>query len=406
MDTSITKTVDLHKAKQIILHSIRPVGSENLHIINAFGRTLIENIVSRIKVPMYDTSLIDGYAIESRHTTFADSTNPCKFSILTECINPYEKQLEINTAIRVKSGDGLPHGADAVVDLKQSYRPQNGPELFVMSQIKHGENISMAGKYIDESETLLTSGIIIGSKEMALLATAGVDNVKVSRKPVVSIVTTGREFIDMPDKLKPGQMRNSSKYDLVGMLLEAGCEIGQTMHIKGGRNDLETAILVNSTISDLIIVSLSSADSYDLTLSTIQTSGKLLVSRVFMQPAAASGFAYVDMKPTFILPANNVTESFEALVRPAILSMTRSNRIERKMLKAVLQTTIKPERAYCYYIKAFTTYADGELMTKPLGFVSVTSELRPWTPPNSIIVIPQDSDMLKKGDYVDILMLD
>lgn len=394
-------TPDAEQALKLILSTVQEVGREQTGIINASRRTLAEPIRACDDLPLWDVAGADGFAVISHDTLGASERDPRRLSVLAELASR-ETRLEAGTIAAVRKGHPLPPGADAVLDARQTYRPHNDPEVLIRSEAKPGDNVRPAGCVIAKGEMLFESGIVLTGREMGLLATIGRHGVAVSRKPRVSIVTSGTGVVDVMEDLKPGHEHNSARYALVGLLLEAGCELDRLIHVKDGRLGLEKA-LAGCAVSDATIVALGPEDKHDLAVAALGNSGNVHFDKVHIEPGKATAFGTVEGRPVFITNSETIPEVFEALIRPGLLAMLGRVEIDRPRVRAAIQVMIRLNPGYRHFIRATTSFTNDGYLTEPLG--SYSSTARPWTIPNSLIVVPENVSGVARGEMVEVLLL-
>lgn len=399
---SQTTKVSVERAREIILDSTQHIGREQAGIINAHGRTLAQTIESNIDVPNCDTAAKDGYAASSQDTCGASEKNPRSLSVLAESALSHKKQLEPGTVIRVQAGHPLPKGADIVIEPGNLYRPSGGPEVLVFNELKTGTNVQPVGMLIGKCEILLGQGTVITGAEMGILASLGKHGITVSRKPRIAIVTTGAGVADIIENVEAGGMRNSARYALVGMVMEAGCDLGRLVHVRGGRIELEKAI-TSCASCDAVIVALSPGDKHDNAVLALGNVGSVYFERVHIEPGSATAYGNADGKPVFITSNDTILEVFEALIRPGLLNILGRSVINRPKVSAALKSRLRLNPGYCHYIKAITSFDQNTYNSNPLN--AHGNDMRPWMQPNSLIFIPQNIDAVKRGESVEVILL-
>ncbi|MCE5324278.1 hypothetical protein LLG46_13325 [bacterium] len=391
---------ELECARSCVLESINETGTEQAGIINTFGRTMAESIIDDASPNMRDIVLIDGYAVNSSDTVGASKKHPCSLGILTESASQ-RKELKSGTAIVVHHGDCMPMGADTVVPLEQAYRPDGGPEVLILAEVKPDCNIQSTTSPDQQNAILIPKGTVVGPNEMSLLAHIGRPGICVRRKPRVAIITTGADVVEIIENLEPGKIRNKARYEIVGMIMEAGCELGRLIHVKDGRIGIEKAIS-ESLDSEIIIVSLSEKDKHEIAVNATANLGDVRFTGVHISPGLATAFGMVEGRPVFVISSANILESFEALIRPALLKSLGRIEIDRKTVSATLGKPLRLNPGHTHYIRSITTYKRGRYETRPLP--SNNKQMCDFA--NSIMTIHSEVDTLKRGDAVDVIMLD
>lgn len=383
----------MRSARAVLSRYLLPLEREQAGIINAFGRTLADDLVTTSPVPPHNTAAIDGYAVMAADTVGAEPSSPRTISVLSNS-RPGGKTLEEGTAIRVGKDDPLPDNADAVVGLSCTYRPENGAQLLILDEIAPQANVIPAGSTSPAGRVVLDQGVVIGPCEMELIATLGRHGVPVRRRPKVSIITSGSDIVDSFGDLKAGEHRNAVRYAIVGMVLGSGCELGRLIHVKDGRLGIQRA-LGQCGGSDAVIVSISSREKHDLSLEAISACGERCFDRVQMQPGNC-GFGIAHDRPVFAVENRYALEAFEAIIRPGLMMLQGRQSIDRPRVTASLNSTLKLHPGSPHYIRAITSINDGATVTKPVSDQS---------PPNSLILAPENEEIIKRGEGVEVMLL-
>lgn len=393
--------VNLKRARGIALSASHEIGTEQAGIINAFNKTLAQTISVQENMPFKDLAATDGFAVIAADTNGATKSEPVKSSLLANSVSIHTR-IEQQTTVRVAQGDILPLGANAVVPLEHVYKAPDSPEILIRAEVAKWENVVRSGSEWSKGDILLSKGSVLQGREMGLLASLGIHGITVNRKPRVSIITTGSRIVDILEEPTGGQIRNAPRYELVGLLLEAGCDLDRLVHVKDGRLGLERAIQ-NCARADAIIIATAPDDKHDLTVAALANTGDLQFDRVSIKPGGATAFAVVEEKPVFAIPGESVAEVFEAIVRPALLTMLGRTEVDRQIVKAETQSIIKPDPACTHILRAETVFEGKNCITRPLD--SNKNKSPQWTLANSLIVIPEGSESIKRGDYVDVWMI-
>lgn len=218
------RLVPLNKVLDIIekYYPLKPLGIEEVDLINALNRVLAEDIYAPIDHPPFDRSEVDGYAIRSIDVVQAYENNPVELIVkgyIPVGIKPrydvWEKE-----AVEIATGAMIPRGADAVI--MEEYTSRKGEKVLVYKSVYPGENISFAGSDVSAGDLLLTRGTLLTHREIGLLAGMGIRRVKVYRKPRVAVFSTGNEIIEPGEKLEPGKVYNVNSYLISSIVLESG----------------------------------------------------------------------------------------------------------------------------------------------------------------------------------------
>lgn len=317
---SSSSLISVDEALSKILDPISPVGqSETLNIEGALGRVLSEDISSEINVPGYDNSAMDGYAVRSEDCTEEGVTLKISQRIAAGQVG---KQLEAGTAARIFTGAPVPPDADAVV--MQELCEKNGENITVNTRVKAGSHIRCAGEDIAIDSVVLEAGHQLRPQELGLIASIGFMNITVKRKLKVATFFTGDELVEPGNKLGDGQIYNSNKYTIKGLLKSTGCEIVD-LGIVPDTLEATTEVLKNAAESaDLVITSGGvSVGEEDYVRIALEKLGELKMWRIAMKPGKPVAYGKVGNAIFMGLPGNPVSVfvTFLLFARPLINKM-------------------------------------------------------------------------------------
>lgn len=392
--------VDVRGARVILSRFMLPLEIEQAGIINAYGRTLAEDIVTDTPLPSHALAARDGYAVIAADTVGATRQAPASLSILSH--SPAKgKRLERGMTMAVRRDQPLPDDADAVVESPDTFRPDNGPKLLVLSEYDRGTNVVQSGSTAPAGHVFLCQGTVISGCEMELIASLGLHGVPVRRKPRIAVVTSGASVVDVLGEMQPGETRNTARYGLVGSLLEAGCDLGRLIHAREGRLGLERAIS-QCHGCDAVIVCIGPQEKHDSALEAISASGQRHFDRVQMEPGTC-GFGVACDRPVFVTESRSSLEAFEAIIRPGLMMMLGRSDVDRPRVTAALGATLKLNSGSAHFARAITARKDGAWTAKPITDRPREQCLNQC--PNSLILIPENVSMVKRGEAAEVMML-
>ncbi len=310
--------IDADTALQRLLDAAHPVSeTETVSILDALGRTAAEDVVSTIDVPGHDNSAMDGYAVRS-----ADITAAGTMLRVTQRIAAGSTGLpvEAGTAARIFTGAPIPAGADAVV--MQENCVLDGDSVIINQTVEPGLNIRPQGNDMAVGQTAIETGTRIGPAQMSLAAGVGVDQLAVFRRLRAAILYTGDEIIEPGRPLQPGQIYNSNRYALRGLLQALGIDVTVDQHVEDDFEATRTAFLNASKQADLIISSGGvSVGGEDHVKPAIEAEGTLDLWKIAMKPGKPLAFGSIGDATVFGLPGNPVSVfvTFLLFVRPYLL---------------------------------------------------------------------------------------
>lgn len=381
---------------------------ETISINDAYGRILAEPIIAKHDVPPFNRSAYDGFAIRSVDTVNLGEGESTAFRVIGEIGAGHvgENTLDEKEAYRIMTGAILPPGADAVVMLEDTSETVDG---FSISQsVSKGDNISFQGEDAAEGEILIESGSVIHPGTIALLATFGYAKVKVSKRPFVSIISTGTELLDVSDELVPGKIRNSN-----GPMLEAQLDRMGIPYQSYGmmEDDLDacTDIVKEAiTTSDIVITTGGvSVGDYDYLPEIYRRLNAIvLFDKIMMRPGSVTTVATLGDKLLFGLSGNPSAcfTGFELYTRPAILTMMGCTTPYVPRQKAILGEDFKKANPFTRFVRAIWEMGPNGVVATPAGF-NKSNAVSSIARGNCIIVLPSGSKGYEAGMEVDILLL-
>ena len=293
-------------------------GVQRTETARCLGRILAEPQISTVAVPPLDNSAMDGYAVACADLRVEGETRlRVSQRIPAGCLG---QPLEPGTAARIFTGAPVPAGADAVV--MQEHCAQDGEWVTIRKAVKPGENIRRAGEDIAVGATVLAAGAKIRPQEMGLAASVGLASLPIFRRLKVAVFFTGDEIVMPGEPLRPGQIYNSNRFTLAGLLESLGCEIVDYGIVPDNLEATAGALNRAADGADLILTSGGvSVGEEDHVKAAVEQNGKLDMWRVAMKPGKPLAFGAVGATPFIGLPGNPVSAfvTFCLFVRPYIL---------------------------------------------------------------------------------------
>jgi len=301
-----------------LLERARGVGAtETVAVTAAFGRVLAAPQTSAIVVPPLDNSAMDGYAVRVADVATAGVKLPVSQRILAGAVG---QALQPGTAARIFTGAPVPTGADAV--LMQEYCYAEGDDVVINALPRRGENIRRAGEDIEAGAQVLAAGTRIGAAEMGLAASVGLADLPVFRRLKVACFFTGDELVTPGKPLAPGQIYNSNRYTLSGLVDGLGCDLIDLGIVPDTLEATEAALAEASSVADVIITSGGvSVGEADYVKAAVEKLGRVEMWKVAMKPGKPLVYGRVNEADFIGLPGNPVSAfvTFCLFVRPFLL---------------------------------------------------------------------------------------
>ena len=406
--------INVTKALDIILSYPGLAGIEKMPILDSLGRILAQDIKAKDNIPPFANSAMDGFALNSKDTKGAFSKTPQAFKILRDLPagTVTRKKLGCNETVRIMTGAVLPYGADCVIkkeDVKEVSSKKKHGYIYVFKEVECGENIRYAGEDVKKGEKVLTAGAKIGPAETGMLAALGVGKIKIYKKPRVGIISTGDELAEIGDKLRPGKIRNSNSYSLYASILDAAALPFNFGVVSDKMKKIKDKIrqALKSGIDMLLISGGVSVGEYDYVKGALADLGvKIKFWQVAMRPGKPLVFAVSGKTMIFGLPGNPVSSlvCFEEFVRPAIMQRAGARENPHRNVYAESLQTIEKKKGLTYFFRVKLEEQNGKLfarLTGPQG----SGILKSLVLADGIMVLPEEVEVVKKGDSVQVQLL-
>lgn len=309
-------------ALSMIQARVRPVeGVEALPLRSALGRVLARPIASPINVPAYRNSAMDGYALFGKDIP-SEGTSRLRVVGSAFAGQPFQGELRRGECVRIMTGAKVPETADTVI--MQEWVERDGDEAIIDQRTKAGANVRQAGEDIQAGGVILQAGDEIGPAQLGLLASLGIPEVAVYRRVRVAFFSSGDEIRSIGQPLEEGQIYDSNRYTLYGMLTELGADVIDMGVIADEAEAIQAAMRQAADEADLVLTSGGiSVGEADFIAEAIHQMGEVHFAKVAIKPGRPLTFAHLGDACFFGLPGNPVAVmiTFLQFARPAIQRM-------------------------------------------------------------------------------------
>jgi len=395
--------LSFEQARKTILENISPAGIELVNLVDAVGRVLAEDVAAPWDMPLWDNSAMDGYAVR-----FADcGTIPCKLRVtgyLPAGAQADGVSVKAGCAVKIMTGAPIPAGADAVVPVEET-EETSGEQVVLREAIKARQHIRFRGEDVPAGERVVTAGTIIRPPEVSMLASLGYALAPVYRQPVVAVVSTGDELIELGRTPAAGEIINSNTLSLAAAVREAGA-IPRIIGIARDNRESHRTKLEYGLQADALVTSAGvSAGDRDLVRIVLEEMGvKQLFWKVGIKPGKPVAFGLKDGKPVFSLPGNPVSSmiTFEEFVRPALLRMMGHCQVIRPTFKALLLEDVKNRESDRTLLLRIRLERRGERFYAAISGKQQTGLLKTMVNAAAIAVIPPGRGFMAAGEEVDV----
>lgn len=319
--------LELEEARKRILDCIQILPSESLPLACAHKRFLAEQISSRINLPGFDNSAVDGFAVRAKDLNSASRTSP----VSLRCIGKipageaFSGKIAPGQCARIFTGSPLPDGADAVAMQEDTQSGTKTDEILFLDSVKPWENIRFCGEDVKAGTTLAEAGQRLAASHLCLLGAVGIETVRVTRKPKIALLATGNELREAGQSIAPGQIFESNRIGLAAMARQINAEsiifplVPDTL--QATQDALAKAFAENDAVVTTGGVSVGELDFVKMAFENL--GGRVDFWKIAMKPGKPFVFGRLGEKFLFGLPGNPVSAfvTFVLLVTPALARM-------------------------------------------------------------------------------------
>jgi molybdopterin molybdotransferase len=396
------------KAREVIARFLTPVSTtERVHVRAALGRVLAADVMSPLDVPAHDNSAMDGYAVR-----FADLPREGQVTLTVAGTAfagaPFTGSVEPGTCVRIMTGGVVPAGADTIV--MQEHVEAKNERVTIGAGHRKGQNLRRAGEDLAVGQVALKSGIVLRPAEVGLISSLGLPEVTVHRRLRAAFFSTGDELVSLGTVPKAGQIYDSNRYTIHGMLTRLGCEVIDMGVVRDDPKLLEQAFGEAAAAADVVITSGGvSVGEADFVKELLNKMGEVVFWKIAMKPGRPLAYGKLGNAHFFGLPGNpvSVMVTFYQFVRDALLKLSGCDPIP------LIPTFKVPCVSNLKKAPGRTEFQRGVLQCDAQGTwsVRVTGEqgsgiLRSMSEANCFIILPTEQGNVAAGTLVDVQVME
>lgn len=397
--------ISLEEAIDILNDNVETLEIEEVSLVEAIGRRIAEDIYSNMDNPPFNKSAMDGYAIKVENLNSSSEKLEVIDTVFAGHVS--DKCVVHGTAMKIMTGARIPQGANAVV--KQEDITLQGNFIILNKTVKENENVCFRGEDVKAGLVLVNKRKKINYADLGILASCGVNSVKVYKKPKVALITTGDEVIDVDKELSGGKIYNSNKYTLLGRIAELGFEVNYIEHENDSFEEIGNKIRKASEVADFILttggVSVGEKDLLDEAIKYID--GEILFWKVLIKPGSAVLCSKVNSKLVVSLSGNPTAAltTFELIGKTSLEKLSGRGSIEIKREKAVLTNSFTKPSSQRRFLRGMVS-ADEEGQKVTITQVnSGNGILSSALNSNCLIEINKGNNGVNSGEVIEIIKL-
>jgi molybdopterin molybdotransferase len=402
----VESALSVAQAREILLSAVFPVaGWESVPLRSALGRVLMRDVVAPFAVPAHDNSAMDGYAVRAGDLAGGEA----RLAVVGTAYagGAFSGIVGPGQAVRVMTGAVLPRGADSVV-VQEAARLE-GDAVILPAVQRVGQHVRRAGEDLAAGKPALLAGKRIGPAELGLMASLGYAEVAVRRRPRIAFFSTGDELASIGRPLAPGEVYDSNRYTLFGVLTRLGVEILDMGVVRDDPAALEQAFAEAAAQADAILttggVSVGEADYVKDIMARL---GEVRFWKIDIKPGRPMAFGRLGKAWLFGLPGNPVAVlvSFYQIVLDALVKLQGVDPLPpRPSFLVPCVDSIRKITGRREFPRGVLFRADGEWRVRLSGNQG-SGVLRSMVEANCFIVLPEGGGHVAAGDPVEVQPFD
>lgn len=415
--------IPIDDARRSVFDRCAPVAVHAVDLDRAIGCVLAEPAIADENVPGFANTAVDGYAVRAVDTTGATVDSPVRLRVVGEVAAGAHRSdvLEAGDAVRIMTGAPVPPGADAIVMVEDTEidgdrtRLDGTQSVLVRRAVSAGDAIRAAGDDVVAGTLVFEAGTLVTPAVAGVLASINVRQPRVVRRPRVAVLSTGDELVDDGSPLRPGQIRESNKTMLLGLVDAAGATAVDFGIVRDDEAALEQTLRLAAAECDAIVTSGGvSMGDYDVVKAVLGRVADMTWMQIAIKPAKPFAFGLLERRdggriPVFGLPGNPVSSfvSFELLARPALRKMAGlpSTEWDRPTVQAVADSPLarRPDGKIHYQRVVAHFGSDGRVHVRSVG-AQGSHQLAATASANALAAVP-DGEGVPAGGEVPVLLL-
>ena len=396
------------KAREVIARFLKPVATiERVHVRASSGRILAADVISPLDVPAHDNSAMDGYAV--RYTDLKpDGEVALRVTGTAFAGAPFAGEVKAGEAVRIMTGGVVPRGADTIV--MQEHVKAADWRVTIGGGHRQNQNLRRAGEDLKAGAPALRRGKRMRPADIGLVASLGIGEIDVYRRLRVAFFSTGDELVSIGTVPKEGQIYDSNRYTIYGLVERLGCEVIDMGVVRDDPKLLERAFAQASEAADVVITSGGvSVGEADFVKDLLNQLGEVVFWKIAMKPGRPLAYGRIGEAHFFGLPGNpvSVMVTFYQFVRDALLKLAGESPVsETPSFKVPCTSALKKAPGRTEFQRGILTREASGAWTVRVTGEQGSGILRSMSEANCFIILPTDQGNVTPGTLVDVQVME
>ena len=398
------ESISVDAARQRILDRTSPVSdTETLRLRDALNRVLARDVVSGIDVPGHTNSAMDGYALAG--AGLPDKT-PRTYEVVGAAYagHPYRGHCSKCQCVRIMTGAAMPAGTDTVVMQEHVEKLGDNTIQIPAGQRQH-QNVRLAGEDIRKGSAVLHAGRRLIAADLGVIASLGIGEITVYRKPRIAFFSTGDELRPVGKPLDDGDIYDSNRYSLFGMLSQLDVDILDLGIVRDTRQAIREAFRTASDQADIVITSGGvSVGEADFVKQSVTETGEIHIWKIAMKPGRPLAFGRVGNAAFFGLPGNpvSVMTTFYQFVLPAIQRRSGQADVRPLTIRVRCIADLRKRPGRFEFQRGILSFDDTGQLTVGVTGRQGSGILTSMSRANCLILLDDNCGGVNEGDYVTV----
>ena len=406
--------ISVEEAQKIIFSKFNVLENIDKKLIESDGYILSQNIKALFDLPNKNNSAMDGFAVRHEDIKLNKILNVVGRVGAESTTNHI---LNKDEAIRIMTGSGIPNGSDTVIPFeKTDNEPHRGEDfpssVTIQETVNKGDNIRLSGMDYKIGQTVVESGMKINPPIIGAIASFGINKVKVVRKPLVSLISTGNEIVLPGEKLKDGQIYDSNSFAISSAIKNSGSEVKMHKILSDKKEDVDK-FYEDCSESDLIVtIGGVSKGDFDLIRDAISKKGNIDFWGINMKPGKPLAFGQVNINQKKLfhigLPGNPVSSyvCFELFIRPILMKMQGLKDVNRKKVLAKIDKDIVTNDGRRSYLRVNVIKDERDGYVAKVYDRQDSNIFSSLVYSNGLAICPEECKVIKSGEQLEVIVLE